>query len=75
MDDYDNVEHHWLSDKDEIVCPEAVGACLSPLENGVQVMSSVSDFQLHLHLLIIIIKLKGLVGVKTENSPKAVHLY
>ena len=74
-DDYENMEHGWLSDKDEIDCPEAVAACLSPLKNGVLVMSSVSCFQFHLHVLIIIIRLKGLVHVKTEDSPKAICLY
>ena len=74
-DDYDNMEHGWLSDKDEINCPEAVAAFLSPLKNGVQVTSSVSCFQFHLHVLIIIIRLKSLVHIKTEDSPKAIHLY
>ena len=74
-DDYDNMERGWLSDKDEIDCPEAVAACLSPLRNGAQVTSSVSGFQFRLHVLIIIIRLKGLVHIKTEDSPKAIHLY
>ena len=43
-DDYDSIDHSWLSDKDEIDCPEAVVARLSPLKNGVQVTSSVSNF-------------------------------
>ena len=37
-------------------------------------MSSVSKFQSHLHLLTII-ELKGLVSIKTEDSPKAICLY
>ena len=43
-DDYDNIEHGWLSNKDEIDCPEAVVAHLSPLKNGAWVTSSVSNF-------------------------------
>ena len=42
-DDYDSIDHGSLSDKDEIDCPEAVVACLSPLKNGVWVMSTVSN--------------------------------
>ena len=33
-DDCDNIEHGWFSNKDDIDCPEAVAACLSPLKNG-----------------------------------------
>ena len=69
------MEHGWLSDKDEINCSEAVAARLGPLQNGAWVTSSVSCFQFHLHVLIIIIRLKGLVHVKTEDSPKAIRLY
>ena len=79
-DDYDNIEHGWLSDKDEIDCPEAVVAHLSPLKNGEGVTSSVSNFWLlftltYYYWILTIIELKGSVGVKTEDSLKAIHLY
>ena len=43
-DDYNSIDHGWLSDKDKIDCPEAVVARLSPLKNGGWVTSSVSKF-------------------------------
>ena len=43
-DNYNSIDHGWLSNKDEIDCPEAVVAHLSPLKNGAWVMSSVSNF-------------------------------